>query len=152
MKKQPFLLFSLIVALAACEPTIANRGSLLDSEVVAQIKPGMTTREEVAIKLGSPTAISTVDENTWYYVGRQTKQYSFLSPEVMKQQAIEVSFDDKGVVTNIENLDLPKAEDTSPVDRTTPTYGQKTTLVQEIFGTLKRARPGMMNKKEGGGT
>jgi len=151
MKKHSLLLFSLIAAVAACAPTVANRGNMLDPEICAQIKPGVTTREEVALKLGTPTAVSTVDENTWYYVGRETEQYSFFRPEVRQQQALEVNFNDKGIVTKISDLDLSQAADASPVDRATPTFGQKDSILKEIIGDLKHPRPSMQ-KQRGSGT
>ncbi len=150
MKKQSLLLFSLVAVLTACAPTIASRGNMLDPELCAQIKPGMT-REEVATKLGTPTAISTVDENTWYYVGRETEQYSFLSPKVLQQQGLEVDFNDKGIVTAVSPLDLTQAADATPVDRATPTFGQKDSILKEILGDLKHPRP-VMQKQRGSGT
>jgi outer membrane protein assembly factor BamE (lipoprotein component of BamABCDE complex) len=148
MKNQLLFLFLL---LTACAPNVANRGCMLDPESLSQIKPGVTTREEVATKLGTPTSISTFDEKIWYYVGRQTEQYSFLMPEVTQQQAIEIDFNDKGIVTALTNLDLSKAADASPVDRATPTYGQQNTLLRELLGDLSHPRPNMKNQ-HGSGT
>jgi len=65
MKKTHLLLLLVLGALAACQPTIANRGNILDPDSLAQIKAGETTREEVATKLGTPTAISTFDDKIW---------------------------------------------------------------------------------------
>ncbi len=150
MKNTRTLLLSVFVALAACAPTVANRGNIIDSDTLTQIKPGTTTREEVATKLGTPTSVSTFDEKVWYYVGRQTEQYSFLTPEVLKQQAIEIDFDDKGIVTAAKNLDLSRAADAEPVDRSTPTFGQKNTLLRELLGDLSHPMPSMKNQRGSG--
>jgi outer membrane protein assembly factor BamE (lipoprotein component of BamABCDE complex) len=154
MKKTPFTLlcaFSfLTVALAACEPTIANRGNILDPELLAQITPGASTREDVATKLGTPTHVSTFDEKVWYYVGRQTEQYSFLSPEVLKQQAVEIDFNDAGTVKEVKNLDLSKAGDVTPVDRATPTYGRNDTFIRQLLGDLSHPMPDLKNQVPGG--
>lgn len=157
MKNTRILLLSAVAALAAtslaaCAPSVANRGNILDPETFAQIKPGSTTREEVATKLGTPTSVSTFDEKVWYYVGRQTEQYSFFTPDVLKQQAVEVDFNDQGVVTAFKNLDLSQAADASPVDRSTPTYGQENTLVRELLGDLSHPRPDLKNQQRGSGT
>jgi outer membrane protein assembly factor BamE (lipoprotein component of BamABCDE complex) len=137
-----------LLLLAACEPTIANRGNILDLEKLSEIKAGESTREDVASHLGTPTQTSTFDDKTWYYVGRQTEQYSFLDPEVMKQQAIEIRFDDKGVVTSVTNLDLASAQDITPVDRRTPTYGNDNTFIQQLIGNLGHPVPDI-KKQEG---
>ena len=147
MKKTHLLL---LLALAACAPTVANRGNILDLDNLAQIKPGETTREEVATKLGTPTTISTFDDKIWYYVGRETKQYSFLDPEIVKQQAIEVDFNDQGVVAAVKNLDLSKTADVSPVERETPTFGQEQTLIRELLGDLSHPRPDLNTQSHTG--
>jgi len=138
-----------MIALAACEPTLASRGNILEPEKLAEIKPGVSTREEVATKLGTPTQVSTFDDKVWYYVGRETKQYSFLDPEVIKQQAVEIRFDDQGLVTGVTNLDVSQAQDITPVARTTPTFGNDNTFIQQLLGTLSHPTPGVSQKREG---
>ncbi len=145
MKKTPLILICAL-GLAACEPVVANRGNILDMDSLAQIKPGISTREEVATKLGTPTEISTFDEKIWYYVGRQTEQYSFFAPDVLKQQAVEIDFDDSGIVKEITNLDLSQAGDISPVDRVTPTYGRSDTFMKELLGDLSHPVPDLSNQ------
>jgi outer membrane protein assembly factor BamE (lipoprotein component of BamABCDE complex) len=140
------ILFAL--ALTACEPTIANRGNILDNDKLAEIKAGTSTREDVATKLGTPTEVSTFDDKVWYYVGRQTEQYSFFDPEVTKQKAVEIRFDDKGTVVAVNNLDLSDAQDIDPVDRETPTYGKDNTFIQQLIGNLSHPTT-MQQKKEG---
>lgn len=158
MKRTPPLLLTLskvmiapvvMVILSACEPTIANRGAILEPELIAQITPGTSTREDVATKWGTPTQISAFDEKIWYYVGRQTEQYSFLDPKVLKQQAIEVVFNENGVVSKLKNLDLSKAADIDPIDRITPTYGRDDTFVRQLLGDLSHPIPNL--GKTGGG-
>jgi outer membrane protein assembly factor BamE (lipoprotein component of BamABCDE complex) len=153
MKSHVFLALGMAVLLAACEPTIANRGNILDADRLAEVKAGVSTREQVIASLGTPTEISTFDDKTWYYVGRQTQQYSFLDPEVMKQQAVEVRFDDKGVVTTVTKLDLADAKDVDMDPDATPTYGRTETLMKQLLGDV--AHPtiaGQRNGNPGGGT
>ena len=132
--------------LVACEPTVASRGNVFDADGFARITPGTTTREEVATILGTPTTVSTFDEKVWYYVGRQTEQYSFLSPDVVGQQAIEVDFDDKGVVTVARKIDQSKSADIDPVARSTPTYGNNYTFLRELLGDLSHPMPDLKNQ------
>jgi outer membrane protein assembly factor BamE (lipoprotein component of BamABCDE complex) len=141
-------LIFLALTLAACAPTVANRGNILDADTLRDIKPGVSTREEVATKLGTPTQVSTFDDKIWYYIGRRTEQYSFLDPEVVKQKAVEVRFDDKGVVLAVNDLDLAGAEDIVPVDRATPTYGRDDTFIKQLLGNLSHPTP-MQTKQEG---
>lgn len=133
-----------ILLLAACAPTIANRGNLLDMEKLAEIKVNESTREDVATKLGSPTQVSTFDEKIWYYFGRRTEQYSFLKPTVTEQQTVEIKFNDQGIVTEINKLNPEDVQNIEPVSRRTPTYGHETTFFEQLLGNL--GRPGSLNK------
>jgi outer membrane protein assembly factor BamE (lipoprotein component of BamABCDE complex) len=136
-----------LLLLGACEPTIANRGNILDPDRLAQVKVGTSTREEVIASLGTPTEISTFDDKVWYYVGRQTKQYSFLDPEVIKQQAIEVRFDDKGTVVALNKLDLASAQDIDMAPGATPTYGRDDTFLRQLLGDV--AHPSVQTGRSG---
>lgn len=136
-----------VLALAACAPKIAHRGQLIEPDKLAEVKVGTSNREDVATKLGSPTQVGTFNENLWYYYGRQTEQYSFLDPEIVEQQAIEIRFDDAGTVTAVTKLDTSKARnDISPVERQTPTYGHETSIIEDLVGNL--GHPGMPMKNQ----
>lgn len=136
--------------LAACEPTVASRGNMLDPVEVARVKPGVSTREQVAAMLGTPTRVSAFDEKVWYYIGRQTEQYSFFSPEVIKQQAVQVSFDERGVVTDVRDLDVSGAQDVDTVSRETPTFGRKDSLIRELLGDINHPMPSLKNGSRSG--
>lgn len=138
--------------LSACEPTVASRGNILDPDRLAEVKAGTSTREDVATKLGTPTVVSTFDDKIWYYVGRQTEQYSFFDPKVIKQQAIKVVFDEQGVVTSVNTLDLSEAKDIEPVDRSTPTFGNDDTLIKQLLGNLSHPMPSAGSSSQSGNT
>jgi outer membrane protein assembly factor BamE (lipoprotein component of BamABCDE complex) len=126
------------IGLAACTPTVANRGNIVDPDKLAELKVGETSREDVAKILGSPTQVGTFDETVWYYFGRSTEQYSFLDPKVVNQRAVEVHFDDSGILKSVQQLDPQAAKDLTPVARRTPTYGHETTILEQLVGNLGR--------------
>lgn len=133
-----------LLALLGCEPTIATRGDILDPDKLAEIKVGTSTREDVANKLGTPTEVSTFDDKIWYYVGRETKQYSFLDPETIKQSGVEIQFNDSGVVTAIDPLNPQLAENIEPASGSTPTYGRNDTFWKQLLGDVGHTMPGGM--------
>ena len=136
-----------ILALAACTPTVVSRGYLLDSDKLAEVKIGTSTREDVATKLGTPTQTGTFDDKVWYYIGRQTEQYSFFDPKVTKQKAIRVTFNDEGVVTALTDLNLDQSQDIASVERATPTYGNDNTFIKQLLGNLSHPTPNMGTTK-----
>ncbi len=148
MKTRFLLLLGSVLTLAACEPTLAVRGTPVDPDALAHVTVGETTREGVVTLLGTPTSISTVDEKTWYYISRQTQQYAFLAPETLLQQLVEVDFDEKGIVTAARSLDPSRASDIDPVARATPTYGREYTFIQELLGDLAHPMPSLKSQKQ----
>ncbi len=137
---RPQLLFVLsLLILAGCSPTMANRGNLLDQEKIASLKPGVSNRDSVLNTLGSPSARASFNDNTWYYIGQRTEQYSFLDPEVTEQQLITVVFDENGVMQKLEQTDKDKIAAVNPASGATPTFGHETTWIQDLFGNIGRA-------------
>ena len=81
------LLISLSVcslAAAACSPTVAQRGNLIEDYQLAEIKVNESTRSDVLRTIGSPTTQSTFDPDVWYYIGQEMEKRGILDPEVKK--------------------------------------------------------------------
>lgn len=135
----PVLAFTVTLAiLAACTPTVAKRGNLLDETQLSQIKVGESTREDVARVLGTPTQTGTFDDKVWYYIGQRTEQEAFFDPELKEQKVVAVEFTPEGKVSGINQSGAEKARGIEPVASKTPTYGKQMTLMQQLLGNLGR--------------
>lgn len=126
------------LGLTACESQKHTRGNLLDPDRIVDIKPGELSRDEVAEILGSPSSVTPFSSNTWYYISQQTETFAFFEPEVMERQIVAISFDKKGMVTKVDTVGLNKGMKIIPVARTTPTHGNKMTVLEQIVGNLGR--------------
>ena len=124
--------------LAGCEPTIANRGNLLDEDRIAQVKVGASSKNDVFEALGSPSAVSTFDDNTWYYIGQRTEREAFFDPVVTDRKVIQVSFDDTDHVRALDRIGLDQAVDVEPLDQTTPAAGRELTFIEQLLGNVGR--------------
>lgn len=133
-------------ALGACSPMIHTDGQVPDPVKLASIEPGVQTRDEVRKLLGTPSTVSIVDENTWYYITKRTSTLAFLEPEVVDQRVVVISFDDTGVVRGIQQFGLEDAAEVSPAGGATPTKGRQLTIWDQMLGNLNRfptkRRPG----------
>jgi outer membrane protein assembly factor BamE (lipoprotein component of BamABCDE complex) len=130
------------LALAACQPTIDQRGNLPDKSKVADIEPGVTTKEMVSQILGTPSSVSTFSDKTWYYISRRTEQTAFFEPEVLDQQVVVVAFDDGGVVRDVQHLNLADSRPVDPSARETPSAGKELGFVEQLVGNLGKFNPG----------
>lgn len=124
--------------LAGCTPTVEQHGQRLDPELLAAIRPGVSSKEEVARLLGSPSAAGTFDDRTWYYVTQRVEKQSFFQNRLAEQRVIAIRFDDRGIVQAIDERGLEEARAIRPAPGRTPTRGSELTLVQQLLGNIGR--------------
>ena len=134
-------------ALIGCSARVDERGHLPDPDKLAEIRPGATTRDQVAKILGTPSSTGVFDDKNWYYISRKTKQVAFFEPDVLDQQVFIVNFDDKGVVRGIDHKDLKDGREIDPAPGATPAPGRELTFLEQILGNV-----GRFAKKSGSGT
>lgn len=133
--KRVFVLLSVLLATAACTPTHAVRGNIVEDFRLAEVTPGVSTRQNVLMSLGSPTTQAPFDENVWYYMGQRTEKRGIFDPEVTDEKIVVVSFDEEGIVQVAEVVDADRI-DIPRVREKTPTGGNEVTAVQQIMGNL----------------
>ena len=126
-----------LLATAACSSDIAARGNLPTAEKLAEVQPG-ATREQVLQAIGSPTAMGTFDNKTWYYVGQLTEDYAFYQTKVLERQVVTITFGDDGRVAEVKNLTKDDSQNVQMVSRTTPSVGRDVSLFNQIFSNLGR--------------
>ena len=125
-------------AVAGCGATVDQRGNLPEMDKLAEIHPGTTTRDQVVKILGTPSSTGVFDDKNWFYISRKTKQFAFLSPDVMDQQVYIVRFDGNGVVASVDRKDLADGRDIEPVPGATPAPGRELTFIEQVLGNLGR--------------
>jgi outer membrane protein assembly factor BamE (lipoprotein component of BamABCDE complex) len=126
------------LAIAGCAPTVDQRGNLPDADNVLAIQPGTSTKDEVAQLLGTPSAIATFNDRTWYYISKRTETVAFFNPDVIDQQVLVVRFDEVDVVQQVAMLGMDDANEVDMVSRETPTFGTRLTVVQQLLGNIGR--------------
>jgi len=134
------------VALAACQPTIDQRGNLPDDKKISAIEPGVTTKQAVSQLLGTPSSVSTFGDKTWYYISRRTEQTAFFNPQVLDQQVIVVGFDEGGIVRNVQHLNLADSRPVDPSPRETPSAGKELGFVEQLLGNLGKFNTGAASR------
>ena len=146
MMKRLTIIFSFLlipVALAACTPTQATRGNIVEDYRMAEVVPGISTRTNVLKSLGSPTTQAPFDENVWYYIGQKTEKRGIFDPKVVDKKVVVVAFNQDGIVDTIEKVDADMI-DVPNVRRKTPTSGNEITVMEQLIGNV-----GRFNSKKG---
>lgn len=128
----------LIVAVSACTPRAHTRGNLPDPDLVAQLQEGDIGREEVAEFLGSPSSVTPFGEEVWFYISEQTETLAWFEPEIKNRQVLALHFDKEGTLVKIQTAGLEEGNKLVPVERQTPTHGNKLTFLEQLVGNFRR--------------
>jgi outer membrane protein assembly factor BamE (lipoprotein component of BamABCDE complex) len=114
------------------------RGNKVDSDALKELVPGTSTKADVTSLIGSPTATSTFDDNTWIYVSEVTQPRIARTQAVLSQNVVVVSFNGQGVLQDVKRLNQADSIPVSVVARTTPSPGTEATFLQQLFGNIGR--------------
>jgi outer membrane protein assembly factor BamE (lipoprotein component of BamABCDE complex) len=124
--------------LAGCGFPVVTRGNDPPKSVLAEIKPGVTTKATVTKILGSPSSVATFNNNTWYYISQQTQNVAFFKPQLRGEKVVIISFNNQGVVDNVAYRGLRNHEDITPNPNATPAPGREFTILEQLIGNFGR--------------
>lgn len=138
MKNFIFLPLALtVLLLAACAPTHAVRGNIVEDHRLEQVQVGIDTQSDVLRKLGSPTTKAPFDDSVWYYMGQKTEKRGILDPKIVEERVMEAAFDLDGVLISLRDITTDRT-DVPYVRRKTPTTGHDMTVLQQMLGNMGR--------------
>ena len=132
------VLFIAATALSSCEGRVDARGFVPNPDTLAEIRPGVQDKLDVANLLGTPSAVASFDDDTWYYISQQTRNFAFFKPEIVEQRVLAIRFGDDDKIESTEAYTLADGAVVAPVERTTPTAGHELSLLQQLFGNIGR--------------
>ena len=148
--KRIITILTLSLILAACTPTQATHGNLVEDYRMAEVVPGVSTRTNVLKSLGSPTTTAPFDDNVWYYISQKTEKRGIFDPEVVEEKVVVVAFNEEGIVQTISPIDANRV-DVPRVRRKTPTGGNEVTFMEQLLGNIgKFNRPAESAARTGG--
>jgi len=140
------------LALAGCSKTVDQRGNLPTDDKLAEVQTGVSTKDDVTRLLGTPSSTGTFDEKTWYYISKRTEQFAFLTPELLDQQVVAITFDENGTVTDVKRHGMDDRREVTPVARTTPAAGKELSFIEQLIGNVGKFNGGNAGSPGGGST
>jgi outer membrane protein assembly factor BamE (lipoprotein component of BamABCDE complex) len=160
VSRRPRIVLTLAAALATagCSwmPTMPNvpgaslfesprqvRGHQVHEDDLAQLTVGVSSRNDVAALLGSPSATGTFDDHIWYYMSSVTRQRPGRTLSVEDHRVVAIVFNAGGTVQEIRQTDQDDMREVRVVARVTPSPGNERTFLQQLFGNLGRLGPGV---------
>ncbi len=135
----------LILGLAACSPVMRFHGYAPSDAALAEVQVGRDTRETVEQKLGRPGTGGVLEGSGWFYVQSDWQERPLRAPVELRREVVVVSFDNRGVVSNIERFGLQDGEVVQLSRRVTDTGPRGPGFLRSLGSALGRIGPGLLN-------
>jgi outer membrane protein assembly factor BamE (lipoprotein component of BamABCDE complex) len=131
-------MIGLVALMAACSPIVDNRGYTTETVDFKQIIQGQSTQDDVRAVLGSPSSMSSFGDPIWYYITVRKETAGMLATKITGQHVYAITFDEKHVVSKIDEYTIQDGKQVTAVSKKTPTEGNTLTFQQQIFGNFGR--------------
>jgi outer membrane protein assembly factor BamE (lipoprotein component of BamABCDE complex) len=125
------------------------RGNRVAVEQLQELVPGTSTRADVTALIGSPTTRAPFDDNTWIYVSEVTQPRIGRTLGVLDQHVVVLSFNEQGVLREVQTRGRDDALPVAVVERTTPSPGTEASFLQQLFGNIGRFNAGGLGASPG---
>jgi outer membrane protein assembly factor BamE (lipoprotein component of BamABCDE complex) len=135
------LALGLAALLAGCTSIYRNHGYVPSEEELAEIVPGVDTRDSVAESVGTPTSSGVLNTGGYYYVASRVRHYGPRKPQVVSRELVAINFDTAGVVTGIERYGLEDGKVIPLQRRVTSSSVENKTFLRQLLGNLGRFNP-----------
>ncbi len=124
------------VAISACTETFRNHGYVPAEDELAEILVGVDTRETVAASIGQPGTAGLLTGSGWYYVQSRFRHFAYQAPQEIDREVVAISFDDSGVVENIERFGLENGQVIVISRRVTDSNIKGIGFLRQLFGNF----------------
>jgi outer membrane protein assembly factor BamE (lipoprotein component of BamABCDE complex) len=121
-------------ALSGCATSeVIQNGYVVDEQTLALVPVG-SSREQVLLSLGSPSATATFDAEVFYYISqKRTRAVAFMKPSLVDQSILAVYFNKDGEVARIAHYSIKDGRVFDMISRTTPTGGVEMTFLMRLL-------------------
>ncbi|MCG6904150.1 MAG: outer membrane protein assembly factor BamE [Rhodobacter sp.] len=125
-----------LFSIAACSNIDRKHGYVPLDEELDQIVVGVDTVDTVAELVGRPTTSGILSDSGWYYVESKFRAYGIRERKEIDRQVVAISFDEAGVVENIERFGLEQGKVIAISRRVTESNIKGITFVRQLFGSI----------------
>lgn len=124
------------LALAACSATFEDHGYTPTDSDLEQIIVGVDTRDTVAEVVGRPSAGGILADSGYYYVESRWRNFAYRAPEEIERQVVAISFDEAGVVENVERFGAERGRAVVLSRRVTDSNIKGISFLRQLLGNL----------------
>lgn len=129
-----------IVLLSACSAVYRNHGYVPTDTDLETIQVGVSSRQDVADIVGRPSAAGLLNDQGWYYVQSKFKHLGPVKPQEIDRQVVAISFDDGGIVENVERFGLADGRVVPLSRRVTESNIKGVSFLRQLFSSFGQFR------------
>ena len=133
-----------LVAVTACAPTFRNHGYAPSDADLQELIIGVDSRATVAEVVGPPTAGGVLGDGNFYYVQSRFRTFGALEPQEIEREVVAISFDQDGLVRNIERFGLEQGRVVRLSRRVTDDGIADVTFLGQLFGAFGNFNAGQI--------
>ncbi|MCP5037544.1 MAG: outer membrane protein assembly factor BamE [Rhodobacteraceae bacterium] len=126
----------LALVVASCTATFRNHGYMPSDEELDLILVGVDTRESLEGSIGAPGTSGLLTGTAWYFVQSRFRHFAYNAPEEIERQVLAISFNDRGVVENVEQFGLEDGRVIVLSRRVTESNIKGITFIKQLFGSF----------------
>lgn len=126
------------LAAAACAPVYQNHGYVPSDDELALIEVGKDTRDTVGATVGRPVAEGLLNEVGWYYVQSRWRNYGALPPKEEERQVVAITFNEDGLVENVERFGIERGRFVVLSRRVTDSNIKGVSFLRQLAGNFGR--------------
>ncbi len=131
----------LCLTLGACTASYRNHGYIPPDDELNQITVGVDTRDSVEETVGPPGISGVVNGGGYYYVRSRIRTFGFKAPDEVDRQVLAISFDNAGLVSNIESFGLENGQVVPLSRRVTDSAVSNKSFLRQLLGNIGRIGP-----------
>lgn len=126
------------VLLSACASEYRHHGYVPPDGDLRQLAVGRDTRESVTRLLGRPSTSGFVSDSGIYFVRSKVRHYGPNEPEVVDRRVVAISFDDAGLLNNVEHFGLERGRVVRLQQRVTTGAETRLSFIRQLMGNIGR--------------
>jgi len=131
-----------VLAIAGCTTTYRNHGYAPNDEDLSLIEVGVSSRDAVIEAVGAPSTAGLLSEGDFYYVRSRVKSFAYQRNQVIERQVLAISFDERGLVQNIERFGLQDGKVVPLSRRVTSSSVENKGFLRQLLGNLGKFNAG----------
>ncbi|QYK43278.1 MAG: outer membrane protein assembly factor BamE [Paracoccaceae bacterium] len=133
---------AILAVAAACAQIVRTHGYAPTDAELSEIVVGVDTRDSVAETVGRPSAQGLLNDDGWFYVQSRFRHMGPREPKEIERQVVAITYDQAGVVQNIERFGLEQGRVVALSRRVTESNVRSFSFVRQLLQNFGRFNAG----------